>query len=200
MRQFPDSVRTGMLQTGAAVTCVPVRLDDHDWETGIFIHLAGAECENDLRVLASADQPLPVTIETDLLARAEGAVAVLRFEVETVPGDPLAAEVLLTPGGNTGHFEALDLLARQRRLCWFFADERFSVVHSQQHPLDAEHHEDFANLLRDAVAHDQLVRMTGSYDARAALSSVVSHYELRASKQSRERAPGRDAPPPARQQ
>ena len=78
------------------------------------------------------------------------------------------------------HFEALQLLSRQPRLCWFFGDQTHWILHSQQHPLDSAQHEGFDALLRDAVRHDTMVRMSRRYDAQAALAEIVKHYELRA--------------------
>ena len=164
---------------GATVTCLPVRLDTDSWETVLFFHLAGPECKQDRRVLAKTQRPLPVSIETDLLSLQHAAVVTLRAEVFTQPQDPLTGEILLTPGGARAHFDALKLLSQQQRLCWFFGDQDFRVLYSQQSPLDYEQHVEFDDLLRDAVKHDALIRAAASYDAQAALAEVAAHYELR---------------------
>ena len=83
------------------------------------------------------------------------------------------------PGGGGTHFEALDLLSRQPRLTWFFGDRGFEIIRTQQHPLDDEQREGFAALLKDALRHDAMTRMTGRYDGQAALAEVASHYTLR---------------------
>ncbi len=180
MKRFPRSVREAMSRAGAAATCLPVRLDRGDWETAVFFQVSGPECKEDRRRLRRADGPLPVGIETDLIESSHAAVIQLRLEVHTLPEDPLAGEILLTPGHASEHFDALKLLTRQPRLCWFFGDQAYWLVHSQAHPLDSEQHRGFEQLLGDALRHDALIRMTGRYDAQAALSEVVVHYELRA--------------------
>lgn len=169
-----------MRSNGAAATCVAVQLDDNDWEAALFIQLAGAECKADRRALKQAKGPVPVGMESDLVETDTGAVVVLRPEAHTQRGDPFACEILLTPGEGGAHFEALKLLSRQPRLCWFFGDQTHWILHSQQHPLDPAQHEGFDALLRDALKHDTMVRMSNRYDAQAALAEIVKHYELRA--------------------
>ncbi|MFQ5755085.1 MAG: hypothetical protein ACE5H7_03215 [Acidiferrobacterales bacterium] len=176
---LPREVRAAMQASGATVTCLPVRLDGNEWETALFFRLAGPECKRDRQVLAKTHRPLPVTLETNVLELPSAAVVTLRAEVHTLADDPLAGEILLTPGGSRTHFDALKLLSKQDRLCWFFGDEDFRQLHSQQNPLDVEQRESIDDLLRDAVRHDALVRSTGRYDAQAALSEVVVHYDLR---------------------
>ena len=68
---------------------------------------------------------------------------------------------------------------RQPRLTWFFGDRGFEIIRTQQHPLDGEQHEAFATLLKDALRHDAMTRMTRRYDGRAALAEVARHYTLR---------------------
>ena len=180
MKRFPDSVRAGMVATGSAATCVPVQLDGGAWEAAIFFQLAGPESKEDRRLLAKATESIPVGIEADLVSHARAAVVLLRLEVMTKPRDPLVGEILFTPGDVTLHFDALRLLSRQPRLRWFFGDRECWLIHSQQHPLTQEQRTGFDGLLRDAVSHDSLIRFSGRYDARAALSEIVAHYELRA--------------------
>ena len=180
MKRFPKAVRDAMQAGGAAATCVAVRLDGDDWEAAFFFQLAGSECKEDRRALTHAGGPVPVGLETDLVETDFGAVVMLRPEVHTRADDPFACEILLTPGEGGAHFDALKLLGSQPRLCWFFGDQSHWLIHSQQHPLDAEQHAGFASLLADAVRHDSMIRMTRRYDAQAALGEVVRHYELRA--------------------
>ncbi len=178
-QRFPEAVRQAMRTSGASATCIPVRLDGDTWEAALFIQAAGPECKRDRRVLGKATRPLRVGIEADLIENPNAAVIMLRLEVFTLPDDPLASEILLTPGAVTTHFETLKLLAAQPRLCWFFGDQDFNVIHSQQHELTDEQRAGFDDLLRDAIQHDSLIRLTARYDARAALAEVVEHYELR---------------------
>ncbi len=179
MNTFPQAVRAAMQASGATVTCMPVKLDRDDWETTVFFHLAGPESRRDRRILAKAERPLAVSVEADLLTLPQASVIVLRFEVATLPDDPLTGEVLLTPGEVRTHFDTVQLLCRQHRLCWFFSDDDFRVLHSQQNPINDEQRASFDDLLADAVRHDALVRASARYDAQAALAEVVSHYDLR---------------------
>ncbi len=180
MRSFPRAVCEAMNATGSAVTCLPVKLESEVWETALFFRLMGPECKQDRRVLAKTSKPLPISFETDLLELQHAGVVTIRAEVFTAADDPLTAEILLTPGAARAHFDALKLLSEQPRLCWFFADEDFRVLHSQQNTLEADQHAGFDDLLRDAVRHDALIRSTGRYDAESALAEIAAHYELRA--------------------
>ncbi|MGH8502347.1 MAG: hypothetical protein ACREVE_07710 [Gammaproteobacteria bacterium] len=180
MKPFPAAVRCAMLASGSAATCVAVRLDDGEWEAALFVQLAGDECKTDRALIAGSARPFSVGIETDVVRHQHAAVVVLRLEIHANRADPMIAEILLTPGGATDHFDVLKRLSRQAKLCWFFGDDHFNVIHAQQHPLSREQRADFDALLRDVVGHDALVRCTGRYDARAALAEIVAHYEPRA--------------------
>lgn len=197
-RRFPPQVRRAMRERDAAATCVPVELDGGEWECALFVHVSGPECKRDRRILSRSTGPLPVSIEADLIENANAAVVMLRLEAFTLPDDPLASEILLTPGAVDSHFEALKLLASQRRLTWFFGDEEFRVLHAQSHPLGSEQHASFDELARDALRHDSVIRMTGRYDARAALAEVVEHYELREGVLRASPRMRGDVPPPQR--
>lgn len=168
-----------MTTSGAAVTCVPVQLDSGSWEAAIFFQVGGPESKQDRRVLRASEEPLPMGMETDLVSHENAAVVLIRLEVFTALDDPLVGEVLITPGAHETHFETLKLLSQQQRLCCFFGDEAFWLIHSQQIGLDDAYRAEFDDLLRDATNHDALTRCTGRYDPQAALSNIASHYELR---------------------
>ena len=169
-----------MRQGGAAATCVPVRLDESGWQAALFLQLAGPECKADRRIVSRTEGPLPVGMEADLIKAEHASVVMLRAEVYTRADDPMVSEILMTPGMGDSHFEALKLLTAQPRLHWFFGDETYWLMHSQSHPLDSEQRSGFAELLDEAIGHDAVVRLTGRYDAGAALTSIASQYELRA--------------------
>ncbi len=176
---FPAPVQEGMHKSGAAATCVPVQLDDGVWEAALFLQVDGSESERDRRVLTDTRSALPVVLETDFIDHALAGVVLLRLEVSTFPEDPLVIEILLTPGNSKSHFESLQLLSHQPRLVWFFGDGQFRIIHRQQQPLSAEIHDHFAELAKDVVTHDALIRCSSRYDANAAVTEIVSHYELR---------------------
>lgn len=167
-----------MRASDSAATCLPCIFDVGQWETAVFFRLIGPESKKDRRLLSQTSRPFPLSLETDLIEAETAAVILLSVEVLTHPDDPLIGEILLTPGDSKVHFESIQLLASQPRLCWFFSDADFRVIHSQQMPLGRDHHGHFDDLLRDAVRHDALIRCTSTYNAQQALSSVVSKYEF----------------------
>jgi hypothetical protein len=146
------------------------------------VRVLGAECEKDRIILANTALPVPLGFEADVLELDSAAVVVLRLEAHAVPEDPLAAEILLTPGAVSGHFESLKLLSCQVSLTWFFGDDDFRLLYAQTHALRDGQRQGFAELLREAAAHDALVRCTRRYDAKAALTQIASHYEIRSSR------------------
>ena len=103
----------------------------------------------------------------------------LRFEVATRNDNPLVGEVLLTPGMGDVQFDTLKHLTEQAHMRWFFGDAAYQVIHTQQTLLFDQEREAYNQLLQDAVKHDALIRLTGKYDATAAINEVVSHYALR---------------------
>ena len=153
--------------SGAAATCIPVELDGGAPEAAFFISLAGPECKTDRRVIRKWRGPLSLGLDSDVIETAHGAVVVLRPEVHTGPFDPFVCEILVTPGEGGVHFEALDLLSRQTRLTWFFGDRGYEIIRTQQHPWTTGSGE-FAALLKEALRHDAVTRMTGRYDGKAA--------------------------------
>jgi hypothetical protein len=179
MDQFPKPIQDAMRASGTAATCVPVQIDQGRWESALFIHVAGAECKQDRYILKRAATPTPATLHTELLTHASAAIVLLRLQALTVPDDPLVFEILLTPGEVTSHYECLKLLSQQERLCWFFGDTDYRIIQAQNQEIGAEQHKNFEALSREAFAHDSVLRMTGKYDANAALGEIVSHYELR---------------------
>ena len=167
-----------MTASGSSLTCLPVQVDAGDWETAVFFQLSGPESQWDVQRL-SALRTVPIALDTDVIEHENAAVAVVRLEVFADEDDPLAGEILLLPGGNTTHFEALDLLTRQTRLGCFIGDQQFRVILAQYLRLSDAEHGEFKKLLDQAVKHDAIVRVTGRYDADRAFSAVAANYALR---------------------
>ena len=165
-----------MRDAGVMATCVPIRIDGGDWESAVFIDLGGDECVADREVLRQCAGPLPVTLEADVIENPLGGVVMLRFEIGTRPGDPLAAEVLLTPGVGDVQFSTLVHLTRQDCLRFFFGDTDYRVIHAQQLILGDREHGGYRAILDDVVRYDAVVRLTGRYDATGAMKEVTSHY------------------------
>jgi hypothetical protein len=179
-QQFPPAVRDAMSASGAMATCVPVQFEPPHWQAALFFQVSGPESKQDRRAMRRGEGPFAIGLETDVVETEHGAVVILRPELHIRADDPLVMEILLTPGEGGAHHEALRLLSEQPALNWLFADRAWWVIHAQAHPLGAEQHEGFEDLLATALRHDTLVRLTATYDASAAVGEVVRHYELRA--------------------
>jgi len=179
MDRFPQAISRSMRETGAMTTCLPLQFDDGSWETAVFFEVGGKECKEDRRILRRTEKPFPVSLEAETINHASACVVMLRFEVLTREDSPLAGEVLLTPGAGDIQFETLKCLTQQPHLRWYFADSAYQVIYSQQTLLHDQERAGYDELLKEAVGHDAVIRLTGKYSAEAAINEVVSHYQLR---------------------
>jgi len=176
MNRFPSEIIKSMRSNRAMTTCVPVEFDEAGWETAVFFELGGKQCEQDREILKTTKTTLPVALEADVIECPSAAVVMLRFEILTQESNPFAGEVLLTPGIGSVQFEALQRLAKQDILRFFFSDAGYNIIHSQQLSLNDQERQGYQGILDDAVKYDAMVRLTGRYDAKAALKEVTGHY------------------------
>ncbi len=176
MKAFPPEIVRRMRSGGVMTTCLPVRLDGRQWESAVFFGLEGPECREDRWILTHSRTPLPVALEADVIECSSAAVVMLRFEVVTRSEDPLAGEVLLTPGCGDVQFRTLEHLSTQTHLRFFFADGAYRVIHAQQLSLGEREQAGYREILQEAVQHDAMIRLTGRYDPEAAMHEVTRHY------------------------
>lgn len=180
MDSFPETIARSMKASGSEATCVPVKIGGTgEWEAALFVHVSGPECKHDRRLLKSAREPTPVELRPSLLAHQAAAIVPIELSIATTPDDPLSYEILLIPGCEDTHYQAIKLLARQERICWFFGDNDYRVIQAQEQEIDKDQHELFETIARDAFAHDSLLRISGQYDSDKALSEIVAHYTPR---------------------
>ncbi len=179
MHKFPDSIIRSMQQSGAMITCVPVQFDGGIWESAVFFELGGDECQHDREILSASDKAIPVTLEAELIEHNSASVVMLRFEVLTDVENPLAGEVLIVPGLGDIQFETLKHLSEQQNLRFYFSDDYYNVIHSQQILLSDQERGGYAQILEQVISHDALIRLTGKYNAMSALSEIVGHYDIR---------------------
>lgn len=162
-----------------AATCIPVQFDDDQWESAFFLHVSGPESKHDRKIL-KREKVTPTVLVTELMAHANASVVMMRVEAQTIIDDPLIFEILLIPGEVPMHYECLKLLAKQSRIRYFFSDSDYRILQEQEQEITSARHEDFEALAKETFARDSLIRMSGKYDAQAAMTEVVSHYQIRA--------------------
>ena len=167
-----------MRDKGIAATCLPVQFDDDRWETAFFLHVEGPESKQDRRIL-KMQKTTPTELGVELLKHASAAVVMMRLEVQTIENDPLVFEILLVPGLINSHYESIKVLAQQQHIRYFFSDSDFRILQQQEQQISETQHQNFESLARESFAHDSVVRMAGKYDGHAALSEIVSHYQVR---------------------
>ncbi|MBX2837956.1 MAG: hypothetical protein KTR35_13950 [Gammaproteobacteria bacterium] len=169
--KFPDEVVVALHSAGVTVTCVPIRMDDGDWQAGIFYVIAPeAPClQHDLAELA----PFDVTVEADLLEHENATLVELKFEVAT-PGAPIEGSVLFITGHSTSHFDVLKMLSEQETVPLIFGDQYCTQLWKQRIVLVEQHREALTEILNEAVARDAMIRLTGRYDPEAAFADSVT--------------------------
>lgn len=179
VKAFPHQVKRIMREKDIAATCIPVQFDGEAWESAFFFHIVGPESKQDRRILKRG-KLTPTVLTTELMTHANASVVLMRFEIQTIINDPLVFEILFIPGEVSMHYECLKFLAQQNRIRYLFGDSDFRVLQEQETKVSSSQHDKFETLAREAFAHDSVIRMTGQYNAQAALSEVVAHYQLRA--------------------
>lgn len=165
-----------MHEASVTATCLPVRLDDGDWQAAVFIVVpAAAAClsvaEGGRTVLPGS--PFAVQVEADLHEHEHGTVFELDLEIHT-PAEPLAASLLFLTGHSSAHFEALTLLVEQAQVPLFLGDEYCRVLVQQRVPLGQAARTGLRALLDEAVRRDAVIRLTGRYDPDAAFADALS--------------------------
>ncbi len=172
-----------MRGSGAMTTCVPVRLDQSDWQSAVFFELGGVECKQDRNILSQSNQTFPISLEADLIESATASVVMLRFEIMTNGDNPLAGEVLVVPGMGSVQFDTMKNLTEQQSLGFFFSDGGYNLIHSQQLLLQDRERQGYKEILEQAVSHDAVIRLTGRYNGIAGLKEVVANYAKRVSRE-----------------
>lgn len=168
--RFPDDVVVALHDSGVTVTCLPVQLDDGDWQAAFFYVVPLGSPALEPGALDSG--PYAVQFEGDLFEHEKGTVLELDIEIR-VPGEPLGGTLLFLTGHASAHFDALKLLGTQADVPLFIGDPYCRVISQQRVPLSDAHRSGFASLVDEAVRLDAVIRMSGHYDAEAAFTAAT---------------------------
>lgn len=173
MPKFPDPVITAMHHAATTVTCLPVQLDDSDWRSAIFFVLPESMDDEQSRSIFTAGKMFPIGLDADLKEQTGASLILLGVEIEIGQASPLRGEIFFLTGHLDTHFETVDLLSRQNSIDLFVGDKFCNLVHQQTIPLEQEHREVFAQLLKEASSRDALIRFRGQYDPDAAFAELT---------------------------
>lgn len=157
------------------VSCMPVQIDNEDWQAALFYVLsANAPC---LAGGELAPGPFAVEFDADLHEHANGSLIEIGIEIAT-PVEKSCGTLLFITGHSTGHFETVKLLSTQTDLPLFIGDEYCNVLYQQRIVISDAMRAGFRQLLDEALGRDAVIRMTGHYDADKVFTDVVDSLNL----------------------
>lgn len=171
--RFPDDVVVALHEGGVTVTCLPVQVDEANWQAAIFyvVPTDSPMLDEERRPAG----PYAVQFEADLFEHENGTVFELGIDI-LVPESPLAGSLLFLTGHASGHFEALQLLTTQQDVPLFIGDPYCEVITQQRVPLSDVHRTGLRALVDEAVRRDAVVRLSGHYDADAAFAAAAQRH------------------------
>lgn len=175
IERFPDDVVVALHHANVTVSCVPVKIDDKQWQAAMFYVIAAdAPC---LVNGSLAPGPFAVELAADLHEHANGTLIEIGIDIAT-PGQNSRGTVLFITGHSSAHFEAMTLLSSQEDLPLFMGDEFCNVLYQQRILLSDGMRAGLKQLLDEAVSRDAVIRMTGHYDADIVFDDVVKSLNL----------------------
>ena len=173
--RFPDDVVVALHHAGVTVSCVPVQIDNEQWQAAVFYVLAAdAPCLGKGRL---APGPFAVEIDAELHEHANGSLIEIGIDIATPVAHSVGTLLFIT-GHSPDHFETVKLLTSQSDLPLFIGDEFCNVLYQQRITLSDAMHAGFKQLLDEALARDAVIRMTGRYDPDVVFTDVVNSLNL----------------------
>jgi len=173
--RFPDDIIVLMHDANVTLSCVPVQLDDGQWQAAIFFVMPSNAACLDNGLLAGG--PYSVALDADLHEHEKGTLIEIGLEIGT-PVEPSRGTLLFITGHSPSHFESLKLISQQTELPLFIGDEFCRVLYRQLVPVSDAMRAGFASLLDEAVGRDALIRMSGHYDPDQVFTDVVASLQL----------------------
>ncbi len=176
MAKFPDAVITAMHHAGTTVTCLPVRLDDQEWQSAIYFVLPETVDNDALGASLEVHENLTVALDADIHEMDTATIISLGIELHIQASNGMlkpSGEVLFFTGHLSAHFENMKLLTTQQGIPLFIGDRYCELLHQQTVPLNDEHRAVLSELLSEAASRDALIRFRGQYDPDAAFAAYA---------------------------
>jgi len=169
-RKFPDEVIVALHEAGITATCMPVQLDNGDWQAAIFYVLdPDAACLTNGKLLGG---PFSVAMDADLHEHEKGTMIEIGIEIIT-PIEPVRGVMLFLTGHTSTHFDALRMLSQQQQIPLFIGDQYCNTLWQQRVPVNDAYRKGVSGLIDEAVARDAVIRMTGQYDSDAVFADTL---------------------------
>ncbi|MFT4726303.1 MAG: hypothetical protein ACI9UN_000798 [Granulosicoccus sp.] len=173
--RFPDDVIVLLHNAQVTVSCVPIQVDDGQWQAAIFFVLAkSAPCLTDGQLRGG---PFAVEFDADLHEHEKGTLIEVGIDIATPVENSLGTLLFIT-GHSPSHFESIKLLSEQPELPLFIGNEFCEVLYRQRIPVSDVMRSGFKQLLDEAVSRDAVIRMTGHYDPDLVFADTVTSLQL----------------------
>lgn len=175
LQKFPDEVIVALHEADITATCMPIKLDDGEWQAAFFYVLApDAPCLSGGKLLGG---PFTVGMDADLHEHDNGTMIEIGIEIVT-PIQPSSGIMLFLTGHTSTHFDALKLLSVQDDIPLFIGDQYCSTLWQQRVPLNDTFRSGITGLINEAVTRDAVIRMTDRYDPDAVFADTLAKRQM----------------------
>lgn len=174
-QKFPDEVVVALHEAGITATCMPIKLDDGDWQAAFFYVLApDAPCLSNGLLKGG---PFAVELDADLHEHDNGTMIEIGMEIVT-PIEPCRGIMLFLTGHTSTHFDALKLLSEQEDIPLFIGDQYCTTLWQQRIPVNETFRNGMMGLINEAVTRDAVIRMTDRYDPDAVFADTLAKRQM----------------------
>lgn len=175
LQKFPDEVIVALHEAGITATCMPIQIDQGDWQAAFFYVLEpDAPCLRGGKLLGG---PFTVSLDADLHEHENGTMIEIGFEIIT-PIQPSHGVMLFLTGHTSTHFDALNLLSNQDDIPLFIGDQYCSTLWQQRVPVNEAFRLGMSGLINEAVTRDAVIRMTDRYDPDAVFADTLAKRQM----------------------
>jgi len=162
LQKFPDEVIVALHEAGITATCMPIQIDQGEWQAAFFYVLApDAPCLTGEKLLGG---PYSVAMDADLHEHENGTMIEIGIEVIT-PIEPC-------------HGVMLFLTSKQQDIPLFIGDQYCSILWQQRVPVNEAFRVGITGLINEAVSRDAVIRMTDRYDPDAVFADTLAKRQM----------------------
>jgi hypothetical protein len=173
--KFPDDVIVALHEAAITTTCMPIQIDEGDWQAAFFYVLQpDAPCLTKGKLLGS---PYAVSLEADLHEHENGTLIEIAFDIVT-PIEPCRGVLLFLTGHTSTHFDALKLLSSQQDIPLFIGDEYCNTLAQQRIPTNDAFRQGLDELVKEAVGRDAFIRLSGRYDPDLVFADTLAKRQM----------------------
>ncbi|MBX2839970.1 MAG: hypothetical protein KTR35_24150 [Gammaproteobacteria bacterium] len=174
-QKFPDEVIVALHEANITATCMPVQIDQGQWQAAFFYVLApDAPCLSGGQLSGG---PFSVVLDADLHEHENGTMIEIGMEIMT-PIESSHGVMLFLTGHSSSHFEALNMLSTQQDIPLFIGDQYCSTLLQQRIPVNESFRLGISGLINEAVTRDAVIRMTDRYDPDAVFADTLAKRQM----------------------